>query len=383
MPHSRRDKQVVLFACLLVGCVVAVRPILVAYRPQVTEGRNEAATWLDAYSTGRYGEALQGLLAVDDVRRFGRRYVGDADQWIERGDRGVREWRSRVAATLLLELIRTTLDRSRQAYTESRYALEVYCRRFRDAPPSEFEKVWMLASVALAQGAYDEELLLGPLRGGRRDLRAGHVSHVRERYPDDGRLALAAVGSYDGGRITVLPSDAVDVRAVREPDGSYRRVAVVQASDDTIRALQRLADDDQVGGEASLRLGIIHFQSGVFPEAISYLSKAAAVQADPHVAYLGHLFLGRVHEAVGRPDAAVRAYREAVRVVPGAHSAAVSLAAALFLAGKVDDASDVMKLATGNAVPDPWRAYSLRDLRFWPQYQARLRDMLEHSGMRR
>jgi hypothetical protein len=103
----------------------------------------------------------------------------------------------------------------------------------------------------------------------------------------------------------------------------------------------------------------------------------AARAADPFLAYLAHLSIGRVHESLDRRAEAITSYRAAVAIRPGAHSGAVSLASLLLLTGARDEGAAVMEATTGvSAGADPWRLHGSGDLRFWQSYRARLHGFL-------
>jgi len=103
----------------------------------------------------------------------------------------------------------------------------------------------------------------------------------------------------------------------------------------------------------------------------------AASDREPFLRYVANLMLGHLHRRHGHATAALEAYRRAHAAMPNVMSGSIALSSALFLAGRRDDAYDVMEsaLAEQNRVLDPWRLYGWGDYRFWPELRARLRRL--------
>jgi predicted Zn-dependent protease len=94
------------------------------------------------------------------------------------------------------------------------------------------------------------------------------------------------------------------------------------------------------------------------------------------VIYLSKYFRGRVAERQRKPEDAEPAYRAAVAAWPHAQSAAMSLAALLFLDDRRAEAQELAgaMLAANPAPIDPWREYVHADNRFWPILIRKLRE---------
>lgn len=122
---------------------------------------------------------------------------------------------------------------------------------------------------------------------------------------------------------------------------------------------QALRDDAGLV-EARLRLAHVLGEMGRHGDAVAELTRVPTESVDTWVAYCALLFLGQQQEALGRFDAARRAYGEALRVSPRARSAHLALS---HLARRQSDrASAVARLSDMLQLParkddDPWRDY--------------------------
>jgi cytochrome c-type biogenesis protein CcmH/NrfG len=99
---------------------------------------------------------------------------------------------------------------------------------------------------------------------------------------------------------------------------------------------------------------------------------------DPWVAYLAHLFIGRVWLAESRADLATEAFQQAVALRPTAQSARIGLATAFVLDGRETDASweSDRLLAETSALDDPWYWYPYGAYRRLPEWLHLLRDAI-------
>jgi hypothetical protein len=159
--------------------------------------REIAWAMLDAYHAGRYEQAAADLRAAPDLRTLAREFSRFAEAWIGRAPDGDREQRFRISAVAQLDVIRETLERPPAVYENGRHGIETYCRKFRERAPSPFEHAWMLASVALLQGAHDDRVLIGVGPGGQIFPSESHARHASGRFPSEARFPLAAVPWYE------------------------------------------------------------------------------------------------------------------------------------------------------------------------------------------
>jgi hypothetical protein len=360
-----------ILVCLFAGNLAAPSPAL-AQRP--------IARWLDAYAAGRHDEVVSAIAEDDHFEAVVRAFPAGADEWV-RAEPDERELRRRVHGVLLLEIVRLSLDRSVQTYGALRESVERYCSTLREGSPTEFERLWLLASVALLAGAHDEEFLAAPARRRGGVQAREHALHAAWRFPDEPRFPLALVTaphevnvlSYRPGAplsYLVFGRYAPSARPGRTPDDAAHRVRV------TLENLDRLAGDPRVGPEARLRSGVLRFQLGDFERSLSDLQWARNA-SDRWVSFLGDLVSGVVLTHLERAREAGASYRAAAAARPQAYSAAVVLASHLFLHGAPEEAAAVLEEADRSpAESDPWREYSFGDFRFWPAYLQQLRHAL-------
>ena len=269
--------------------------------------------------------------------------------------------------------------------------LEIGCRAVRSEPSSEFERIWMLASIAVSQSVQNigvtarRPSVTDAARGSPLDsiesAYQDHWQHAAARFPQEPRIALAAlVARPEARRMPNRPGTNATFMA--QGLGSFDREFVDRNEArargyiaGTIRDLGTLVDVPGVGAEARLRRGILHFHRAELELSLKDVQQAAVSAGDdPFVGYLGELYTGLVFEALARPADAIDAYRRALEHVPGAKSAVVALSSSLFLAGRRNEAAALMERALAAGMRgDPWIEFSFGDYRFWPRYRAQLR----------
>ena len=233
--------------------------------------------------------------------------------------------------------------------------IEWGCEMLRRAgPPSPAERWWHLAALAVAQRSEDTAFLLGDPARGRGYLfgeidntqdEIKHLQHSRERFPAEGRFVLAEAIARD------------------------RRW-----STDAARAYEALADDDAVGGEALMRLGVMQYRAGRIDEALKSFDRAEEVSRDPYVLYVAAFIRGRIAETQRKVAQARDAYTRSVTAYPHGQSATLALAGVLFQQGNRAESQALTgaMFAANPLPPDPWRQYVHADDRFWPVLVAKL-----------
>lgn len=323
-------------------------------------------TLLDRYSEGHFAEVIRTIEADRDYDDLLKKLQKDAHGWIDAGGPGDRSRRRLAAATLALEAARAgTFDDWKLVRNFMRLEfiywkappklIEWGCRLLGEAgPPTESERLWHLASLAVAARAGDFEFLIGSpweARGNPRDELL-HLEHSADRFPHERRFALAQGIAIEWRLFPSPRSGAAEARQV----------------------FDTLSPEPGVGPEARVRLGHMLLRAGNLSQALVTLSSAAVHSSDPYATYLAHYFRARVFERQRLPSEAEAAYREALAVVPGAQSSSFGLAALLAARGKRAEAAALVDAAlTADPRPvDPWRAYGEADARFWPELIARL-----------
>jgi tetratricopeptide (TPR) repeat protein len=102
---------------------------------------------------------------------------------------------------------------------------------------------------------------------------------------------------------------------------------------------------DPGAAEARLRLGRVQWRLGRAAQARASLHALLQAKPNSSLAYLAHLFLGRLDEDADRFDDAQRQYRVALELDPSAQAAGVGLSHALLLGGDDVGAREALKAA--------------------------------------
>jgi len=110
-----------------------------------------------------------------------------AATWIGAAPAPARERRQQVAAAALLFLAFRALDAGDGPAVKG--LIEEECARMRRGRPAEFERRWLLASLALVEWSGDRGFLTGPCDSARR-LPCDHLSHVRTWLPAESLVQL-------------------------------------------------------------------------------------------------------------------------------------------------------------------------------------------------
>ncbi len=357
---------------LAVALVALMRPAL---RAQVGV---DVVGMLEAYHQGRQDEAVAAAAALPDLGPFRLRFVQDTPGWVE-ADPARRDARSAAAAAFLLELAAARLESDWGRFAD---LIEHSCIRLRaTGPPTPFERAWHAASHALAGRARARVWLLGqyarlphqpPTNAPPSDPQrppARHLMHALERFPDDPQFQLSRVVAWTWGR------DAEPIRNVRRREDDGRRPARRAPQLDAITALEPLTATPEVAAESWVRIGLVHFSIGDFAAALQAFESAQPIALEPEMAYLAHFNAARALERLSRPDEAVRAYRKALDLVPGAESAAITLASLQFMQDDRDGAVSLIdRVFNGSTSPtDPGRLIGYGSYLRWPALKASLR----------
>jgi tetratricopeptide (TPR) repeat protein len=164
-------------------------------------------------------------------------------------------------------------------------------------------------------------------------------------FPKDAPLLLARGTSEEVAELFAVdptPSPSVP-RAFqqRATDAVQRRATLERAQKALEQALAAAPDLH----EARLRLGRVRWRLGRGEEGRVPLEALLVQSTDGVLRYLGHLFLGRIHEDGGRLDEAEVQYRAALGVDPRSQVAAVALSHLLQLAGDRPASREVLASA--------------------------------------
>ena len=297
MRHSTRSLECVRLS-IRGSTLVLLNVIVLLTAASAQVRRLDPAALLDAYAQGRYDEALAPVRMAtrDHARDFRQRLVLSGGQWVD-ALASDHSRRALVAAAFALEAEWLRAERGEWAAEEEgecagRCVIEWACTLLQTrGVPDEGERVWMLASIALAGGVRDWTFLQTPLsRPTQKTIERGHVHHAIARLPDEPRFRLAraiALASRhavtgemetprDGTRTSQIANPLV--RLIEAPSFvlstlEQRRTTLV---DYAREVLESLLSDTGVGDEARLRLGYLYWVRGDKEEALA-AQRAVAV----------------------------------------------------------------------------------------------------------
>ena len=318
--------------------------------------RMPAAVIVDRYAHGEFDIVAATLQEAGSLRRFLEPFaaaVYPRPKDLALISPNELERRRNVAAAVALEAAQA---RGLVEWGESQKLLEFVCGWFRTlgGPPTEFERLWYVATAALMEGQIAGTAL------------ARHMDHALNRFPDEPDLMLAR-------------GVAAELRTGQDPR-TPRGLGIASFSL-LATARSRLTDAlrfDATRPEAHLRLGSIALRWGKPKEAIDHLSAAVDHATDPYVVYLAHVFSGRAYSLVGRWQEAVTSYTAATAIVP-TQTARLGLVTALSHVGEYAAASALADRTLLEPSPpnDPWLFYGQGDFRNWISRRDAVRRALQ------
>jgi tetratricopeptide (TPR) repeat protein len=329
-----------------------------------------AVALLDRYDRGDRDAVIEIFKGAPDVESIRNDLEKNGDPWTAAAGPAREPHRRLVAATMALELANA---RMRDKWLKLRGLVEWGCRLLRRGPPTEGERLWQRASIAVAEGALDSELLFGPASS----LRAySHGSHAQQRFPADPRIAFVSRFAVPSparfGSVTLRPGHET---GLDEPARSFDDPGL----DTAVRKLTLLFNDPEVGAEAALRAGHLQLMMFRLESALAAFDLALQRSQSDYVTCLAQFFRGRTLERQNKPEEAEQAYARALAAVPNAQSPALADAALLMRQGRTDEANAIVA-ASFNArprPPDPWRLFPRGDYYRWPIEIAALRTELD------
>jgi tetratricopeptide (TPR) repeat protein len=315
---------------------------------------------LDRYAGGDFAGVSGVFRNTKDFDEILAQLKRSAPTWLDAGGSADRPRRVLAAATFALEaaysgaehewkLVQSFIRLENISWHAPPQLIEWGCTLLREAPtPMPAERVWHLATLAVAARAGDFEFLIGSPWSARANPKdeIEHLTHSAARFPRERRFALAQG----------IAAEWLHFPARTGPPEAQQIFELLQ-------------DDEQVGGEATVRLGLIRLRSNRAAPALALFEAAEHRTREPFVVYLARYFRGQALERLKRDADAALAYRGALAAMPHAQSASFALAALLAREGRRSEAAQVVDAAL-STVPrpvDPWRAYGAADARFWPE----------------
>jgi tetratricopeptide (TPR) repeat protein len=357
--------------------LVAAAALAASFRPSAQTP--SVVMQLDRYSHGQFDAVVTELRTLESFDGVLEELRRGGAAWVDAGPVDARARRRLAAATFALEAARAAehVDwkwvrrltaqnevpegADRIFWKAPPLLIEWGCALLRQEPaPPPGERIWHMASVAVAQRAGDFEFLIGSPIDERMNPadEITHLWHAQDRTPREPRLRLASAIAFEW---LTWPA--------------RRESSSVPHQAHAIRYLTDLIRDEAVGAEAAVRLGAIHVRAGRLKDALSLFERAESMTRDRYLIYLARYFKGRGLERGGRLKEAEAAYRGALQTIPQSQSATLALAALLGTQGRWADAELLIEAQLSSRPPpaDPWNGYAAADDRFWPELIARLR----------
>ena len=346
---------------------------------------------LDAYLQGQPDDALAPVQRAsrDAARDLREQLVLQGSTWVD-AIPAERSPRAFAAAAFALELERIRAEAGEWAANgdkdcAGRCVLEWACTLLSSrGAADEAERIWMLASIALAGGVRDWTFLQVPFSA-RPDakLDQGHIHHALARFPGDSRFRLVRAFAF-GSRNLITSERGAPGSTERAPGPIVVGPAFLnlnlqrsrtRATDYARQELEALFADASVGAEARMWTGYFHWVAGDDREALALQRDAAAAATEPDVTYLTHFLAAQAAQALGELPAAESHYRSALAARPHSQSATLGLSALLYARGEGREAYDLVAASRSNLPrdDDPWRMVLYGDFRKLPALVGELR----------
>lgn len=349
-------KPVALIVCLVIAGFAA--------RP-ATASRDQSPSISDLLTkyTQRDPATAEAMAAVPDLEAARKELDRIAPKFLVRDK---LDERRRWLVAFTLELAQAHSEKQSPA---SAAMVEWACRHVRrHDPPDDFDYRWQLAATALLEGAINPNVL------------EVHLRHIAEQFPDEPRFML---GRALAAEQRTAPREVLaQSRAPVPPPGrqATAKPSIDWFREEAARKYQELAMSvESVRAEAHVRRAHVHIERGRHDDALAALSEVERLTKDPALIYLGRLFRGLAFDGLRKPAEAQAAYRSALEISPGAHSATLALATSLFRNGQRVEADRLIAALLKHNDPrvDPWWAYWAGDYRFWYPLISGVRGLLQ------
>jgi len=379
---------------------LAVAALVAAIGGLPTAQEPSTLVLLDQYAAGQFADVNATLAKTENFKRIYDDLRSDAlKTWLDARGPSDRSRRELAAATFALEAARADeweewkwiqrVGRYRAVWWKPPPLLiEWGCELLRQREqPSDIERIWQMAALAVAQRSEDEQFLIG-----QTDV------HIDGPTPAETPIALPSrekpVLPPGPFRVTVKPGSGEGPLEVANPKKEFAHLNHVverfpqekrfllaeglareqRQPSESVKIYQPLTSDQAVGGEAAVRLGALLMRRGSVSTALQMFAKAETLTRDPDLIYLARFYRGQALQLNRQEEGAIAALRGALAARPGAQSASAALALMLAGRGQRTEAQAVMKavLDAGPRHRDPHLEYVHGDDRFWPVLIARL-----------
>ena len=320
--------------------------------PVATAARTPFWDTLDTFTTSSWPTGTAPRMTLDTLRATLATLKKDGVAWMRAGDPARQVDRRLAAASFVLDLLYTQNDP--YIWLNGQPAADLVdwgAGVFGAGPSTPAERLWYFGALSLIE------------RGGAPDVLDRMAQRALQRFPDEGRFALARGVAQD---LLTWPEER-DVHAF---------VVAPQVASTLIARYDAAATIPSVRAEALLRLGYFELRRGRVDAALARFAAIDALPRDSTLRFWVHLLKGRALETASRLPEAMASYEQALEDVPGATSARSALITALVKSRRASEAAKIATsaLSTSSADVDPWTMYVLPDMRFWDAIVSSLRE---------
>lgn len=297
-------------------------------------------------STVREVVASQSLSSLNSSLRR------DGVAWMLAKGAGEANHRRFIAATFALDVAGAKFEAEAHDVAP---LVEWGCEQIRRRMPSDAERQWHIAALALLEGTGNPAIV------------DAHLAHAAARFRDEPMWARTRIWLADSRTLNIHPRQPLSAPRITFP-------AALAAQYEALAATPEFASD------AWLRIGFLHFLAGEYPAARrDFTTSLLADTTNARTRYLTQLFIGWIFEREQKHTEAISAFRAAMTAEPAGRTAAIWLAARYEIAGRLDDAATVSTQSLGGADTgsDPWRTFYRGDWPQWPAMMAATRAFLK------
>jgi|SRR5579862_4518436 len=296
------------------------------------------------------GDRLHVDSIFDDLTRQGA-------AWIDARGKSEAPRRALVMATFVLEVV----DHAFPSATTAKLITWVRQQVLDRQKPSEIERLWHLALIAQLEVNQDA------------DQMARELEYVRDRFPTEPEFELARgwleYSQYQPGESMLWQSKM----GVDHLWNSWEIPFLEHAEALYSKALA----DPAAGAEARVRIAELRLKRNHPDEALEILQDADRLSHDTDVRYLSALEEGWAYGLKNDRAHAITAFRRALAFLPAAPIASIALSGQLLIDGQRDEAMTVIDESLNSDVTDPWLYHRVPEYRHWPEWIAKLREVLQ------
>lgn len=338
-------------ARLLLACTFSLFPSTFTSALCPLPSALTVSTLLDQYlatpgETSRDTAASQSLADITAALRR------DGTAWMLARGAGEANHRRLIAATFAIDVAAAGMDASPKDVAP---LVEWGCEQVRRRLPSDAERAWQIAAIAVLEGV------------GNLQAVEAHLGHAAIRVSTEPQWQQTRAWIADSKTLNVHPRQPLTAAKIPFP-------VSLAAQYEALTAVPALA------GDAWTRIGFLHFLAGEHAEARASFARADdAAEGSTDARYLTHLFSAWIAEREGRKIEAMKEFAAALDATSSGRTAAVWLASRHQIDGHAAEAQAIVTRSLSNSAGgvDPWRFFYRGDMRRWPLLIAAARRAVE------